>query len=177
MKTIVTFMMVIAFAIVSVNAQEVKKPILNYTNPTSCGISDGSITLVEEGVSMNVYSIDNVLISSSIMVTGLNAGTYKVEIAQCNGNVVVDFFTLVSPSAPMMVIQANDIASKDETVISLAGSDNATTYSLYVNGEKVSEGPSSTWTLKKTKEGDVIMVEGTYYGCTGMNFLTVHKEK
>lgn len=162
MRTLVNFLIVIAFAIGSANAQNIETPVLNYSNPTICGGQDGLVQLVKGGISMKIFSgINNVLLSeNSTITTGLSAGNYKVEIIQCNGNIVQDSFILRDPGVPPVWLEANyDIQKDEDVVITVGSSSTAVSYSFFVNGEIVSESTSPTITLKNTKKGDVIMVQ------------------
>lgn len=176
MKTVMNFFIVIAFAI-NANAQNVENPVLNYSNPTFCGGQDGQVQLVKGGVSMKVFSgTTNVVLSeNSTITTGLGAGNYKVEITQCNSNVIEDSFILTDPGVPAVWLEANhNTQEKDELVITVGSSSAAVCYSFFVNGEMVNESTSPTITLKNTKKGNVVMVQAKFpFGSFGVSSLTI----
>ncbi|WP_415370750.1 gliding motility-associated C-terminal domain-containing protein [Patiriisocius sp. Uisw_047] len=90
------------------------------SNPTDCGINDGTITVTATGTSIE-YSIDggtNWQVSNSF--TGLSAGTYNVFVRNANGSCETastdNPVNLTAPSAPSIT----NVASSDPTNCGLA---------------------------------------------------------
>jgi hypothetical protein len=86
------------------------------TNPTNCGVNNGSITIAATGMMTLQYSIDGGLnFQASNIFTGLMAGTYNIVCGYNNGTCQVNYtinpVVLTAPTTPVItnVVTVNPI--------------------------------------------------------------------
>lgn len=87
---------------------------VTFTNPTSCGVNDGTITITASGIDSLQYSIDGgttwqpyipgliTFPNTSNTFTGLVAGTYQVRVRNIDGTCLVsDSDVILTPQNPL----------------------------------------------------------------------------
>lgn len=77
---------------------------INTSNPTNCGLNNGSITINATGISLE-YSINNGLsFQSSQVFSNLSAGSYNVVVREENDNscTATQLVSLTAPAAPII---------------------------------------------------------------------------
>ncbi|NJN77676.1 MAG: hypothetical protein HC803_04550, partial [Saprospiraceae bacterium] len=82
------------------------------TNPTNCGVNDGTIQITATGNGALQYSINNgTTWQSSDLFVGLAAGTYQIKVRNVDGSCVVTGTpqTLTAPQLPVIT----NVASND----------------------------------------------------------------
>ncbi|NJN77766.1 MAG: hypothetical protein HC803_05075, partial [Saprospiraceae bacterium] len=111
----------------------------NFTNPTNCGINDGTITVTAQGgVGTLQYSIDNgaTWTQNGGTFTGLASGTYTVAIANADSSCKVSgqIINLDGPDAPIItnIVATNptDCGNTDGTITVFVNSTNAVEYTI-----------------------------------------------
>jgi gliding motility-associated-like protein len=132
------------------------------TNPTACGLSDGTAT-VSNATS---YLWSTLPVQTTKTATGLAAGVYFVTISDgvCTSTTSV---TLNDPGAPVVTLGSNDSTICSGTMVNFTAG-GALNYEFFVNG--ISQGPSSTSTVFSSTSlanGDIVTVRGKTGGCSG----------
>jgi len=141
------------------------------TDPTDCGVDDGTITISATGVDL-LYSIDNgANYQAANTFTGLAEGTYDI-VVQENGSpscTVADLVVLTAPVAPSITNVAStdptDCGVDDGTItISATGVD--LLYSID-NGANYQAGNTFTGLAEETY--DIVVQENGSPSCTATN--------
>jgi len=153
-----------------------------FTNPTTCGGSDGTITIngLTTGNSYTVHYLKNLSAQSftataaanAIVITGLTAASYTniyVTINGCNSNTVAGPITLVDPPAPVIssVTHTNPTTcGGTDGTITLHGLLANTTYTLNYALNNIAQGPLS---VASDASGNIVITNlaaGTYSNIT-----------
>ena len=144
--------------------------IVSTSNPSDCGLSDGSInTQTFGGTIGSGYSYTwNNGPPNAPEITGIPANSYTVVVTDANGCTDQASASLSDVGAPLVTIASNDpdliICQGDTITFTAAG---ANTYNFYINGPpSISQAnPYQNWGLVNN---DVVSVTGTdLNGCTG----------
>lgn len=129
------------------------------TNPSDCGLADGSITaFATGGVAPYSYAWSNG--STMATITGLAAGPYVVTITDANGCSGVGTATLNDPGASVVFLTSSDgdntICAGESVTFTATG---AFQYQFFIDGVPVStQNPFTTNTLT---DGQTVNVTGT----------------
>lgn len=140
------------------------------TNPSGCGLSDGSIlTNTFGGVLPYSYTWNNGPPNAPDN-TNIPAGPYTVEVTDVNGCKDQASVSLNDIGAPLVTITSSDpdlfICQHD--TVTFTGGNGALTYNFYVNGPPAIPGLPDTYTTSTLANNDVVAVTGTdNLGCTG----------
>lgn len=132
--------------------------ILSYSNPTSCGATDGVVTAEATGGTPGyTYGWGHGAVGPT--VANLNAGSYYVEVtddAGCTAAISQSLSDVGSSPVTLTSTSTNStICGGDEVTFTGSG---ATTYVFFVNGVQVStQNPFVTSTLT---DGDIVAVMG-----------------
>ncbi|AHB40933.1 TPA: hypothetical protein DIC40_08005 [Patescibacteria group bacterium] len=175
MKTIVNFLIVIAFAISSANAQV----IVSFTNPTDFGINNGSITANGAGDGGS-YSWNTVPVQYTPTASGLYSGTYTCVITNELGDSTIVSQTISDPAAPYGTLVSSDndntFCSGEYVTFSVIGS--APEVEFLVNGIIVTSLDSQkNYTTNNLRNGDIVVAQmksGMAIGITNSIEVTVN---
>ncbi|MGZ3866164.1 MAG: PKD domain-containing protein, partial [Bacteroidia bacterium] len=97
------------------------------TNPTSCGATNGSVSLAASGGTATYsYNINGGAYGASTNFTGLGAGTYTMGVKDSKGCTLTATVTLTNGAGPTVTVNSPTICSGNSTVLTASG---ATTYS------------------------------------------------
>jgi hypothetical protein len=106
------------FATINVTVNPLPATILiASTNPTGCGLSDGTGTAVVGMASYEWYNVGtSTVVGTNQTISGLPAGSYRLTVVTPAGCSVNTLFTLAAPGAPTVTLISDDL---DNTICPL----------------------------------------------------------
>ncbi|MBI4646244.1 MAG: hypothetical protein HY738_06515, partial [Bacteroidia bacterium] len=140
--------------------------VTGYTEPTSCGGNEGSISVTNSP--SYIYQWNTVPVQTISSATGLTAGNYTVTVSLGGCDATLNQ-SLTDPGSPVVTISANDsIVCSNDSVIFTASGISTGYYVFFVDGDSA-QGPSSDSIFSSTQltNGQNIYVQGVESGCTG----------